>query len=97
MVRFHYLPPFKVYILKIPTDFSDYIATALADHMSIQRSQITGTDTFFDLGADELDTLVIALQIEDDLDLELSDAEIIELVGMTVDAIAELIKQKVEK
>ena len=83
--------------MKIPTDFSDYLATTIADHMSIHRSQIAGTDTLFDLGADGLDTLVIALQIEDHFDLELGDDEIDELEGMTVDAIAELIKQKVEK
>lgn len=83
--------------MKIPTDFSDYLTATIADHMSIHRSQITGTDTLFDLGADGLDALVIALQIEDHFDLELGDDEIDELEGMTVDAIAELIKQKVEK
>ena len=48
----------------------------LADHLEMEKDEITMETTFDDLGVDSLDTVEIMMEMEDEFGIELKPAEV---------------------
>lgn len=66
------------------------LAGLIAEHLDIEKSEITEETPFASLGFDSLDVAEIMMQLEDEFDIEISFDE----VGTTVGALASCINKK---
>ncbi len=57
-------------------DVEAKVKTIIAEQLMVDESEVTpGSNLVDDLGADSLDVVEIVMQVEEDLDLEISDEE----------------------
>lgn len=56
-------------------DTFDKVATIIASKLKIEKNRVVGSATLQDLGADSLDIVDIIMQLEEQLNVAISDAD----------------------
>lgn len=67
------------------------IRTIICDKLEIEESKVTLETTFEDLGADSLDLFEVIMDIEEEFDIKLEEANDIKTVKDVVDYVEKLI------
>ncbi|MFR5264387.1 MULTISPECIES: acyl carrier protein [Clostridium] len=67
------------------------IRTIICDKLEIEESKVTLETTFEDLGADSLDLFEVIMDIEEEFDIKLEEANDIKTVKDAVDYVEKLI------
>ena len=71
---------------------AEKVIELLADHLEMEKDEISETSTFEDLGIDSLDAVEIMMEMEDEFGIEIKPAE----VGKSVNELAAYIENKLK-
>ncbi len=76
-------------------DISEQVKTILAEQLSVEIKDVIDSATFDDLGADSLDKIETALQLEDTFKIKIPDKEAEKL--LTMSDVVKYIETKINK